>query len=133
MPISYRSDLSKVSWDRISDLMVAVGWPERLPDELHQAFIRSSYRYFAYSQDELVGFGRTADDGQYYGMIVDLVVSPEYQHQGIGSTLLNKLSRDMRDYNIVSLMSAPGKEDFYLKQGWKQSKAAFHLSRQIRK
>ena len=132
MDIDYRSDISEVPWERISELIEAVGWPHRPPRDLKQAFEKSTYVRVAYHQDQIVGFGRTADDGKYYGMVVDLVVSPDFQGRGIGSTILRQLREEMAGFSIVSLVAAPGKKDFYLKRGWKQSTSAFHWPRRPR-
>ena len=132
MHIDYRSDISQVSWERISELIEAVGWPYRPPGDLQQAFGKSTYVRIAYHQDQIVGFGRTADDGKYYGMIVDLVVAPDFRGRGIGSTILRRLREEMRGFCIISVVAAPGKGDFYLRQGWKQSTSAFHWSRRRR-
>jgi aralkylamine N-acetyltransferase len=128
--IQYQADLNGVSWNRISELMEAVGWDQRCPEELRQAFGKSTYVRIAYDGNKIIGFGRTVDDGRYYGMIVDLVVDPEFQGRGIGSKILRELQEEMTGYKIISLRAAPGMQDFYLKQGWKKSKSAFHPDRQ---
>ena len=123
--IEYRADLKDISWKRISELLEAVGWDQRNPEELRLAFEKSTYIRIAYDGNRIVGFGRTVDDGKFYGMIVDLVVDPSFQGRGIGSTILRELREEMRGYKIISLRAAPGKQGFYLKQGWKKSNSAF--------
>lgn len=83
----------------------------------------------AYYGEKIVCFGRTVDDGKYYGMIVDLVVDPDFQGSGIGSKILRELRDEMRGYKIIGLRAAPGMQDFYLKQGWKKSNSAFNPNR----
>ena len=98
--IEYHADLRGVSWKRISELMEAVGWDQRQPEELRLAFKKSTYLRIAYDRDRIVGFGRTVDDGKYYGMIVDLVVDPDFQGRGIGSKILRELQEEMQGYKI---------------------------------
>ena len=129
MDIRFINNLYGICWHRVSELIVSVGWPYRNPAELKQAFAKSSYIRFAYHNDNLVGFGRTVDDGKYYGMIVDLIVDPAFQGQGIGSTILCDLKAEMKGYYIISLTAAPEKLDFYHNQGWKKSNSAFHWPR----
>ena len=105
--------------------MEAVGWDQRRPKELRLAFKKSTYVRIAYDGDRIFGIGRTVDDGKSYGMIVDLVVDPDFQNRGIGSKILQELREEMKGYKIISLRSAPGKHDFYLRQGWKKSHSAF--------
>lgn len=73
----------------------------------------------------LVGFGRTVDDGMYYALIVDLVVSPDFQNLGVGSTILAELRDRLENYSFTTLTAAEGKESFYVKQGWQKQKTAF--------
>ena len=60
----------------------------RNPEDIKSAFERSSFVRFAYSNNILVGFGRTVDDGKYYALIVDLVIHPDFQNQDIGTNIL---------------------------------------------
>ena len=129
MDIQYKTDLSDVSWQRLTELFEAVGWDTRPPEDLKQACERSTYVRFAYHRNKIVGTGRIVSDGKYYAMIVDLAVDPAYQGNGIGSTILRQLTGEIADYWIVSLRAAEGKEPFYLKRGWKKSKSAYHWSR----
>ena len=131
MGIRYESGIAGVSWERIAGLIEAVGWPARPLDSLQQAFANSSWVRIAYHGDTVVGFGRTADDGMYYGMVVDLVVDPRYQRRGIGSEILRQLREEMerRGLSIISLVAARGSEGFYHRAGWKRSQSAFHWSR----
>jgi GNAT superfamily N-acetyltransferase len=46
---------------------------------------------FVYDGGELVGFGRTMDDGRYYAMLVDVVVKPSHQGRAIGSEIVTWL------------------------------------------
>ena len=126
MRIRYENEVSGVSWERVSELFEAVGWDKSPPENLKQAFEKSTYVRIAYHQDKIVGVGRTVDDGKYYGMIVDLVVEPDYQERGIGSTILEQLRDEMAGFRIISLRAAKGKHGFYLKRGWKKSNSAFH-------
>ncbi len=125
MNITYTSEKSGINWKSVAWLFETVEWCKREPIELERAFSSSSHVRFAYDGDKLVGFGRTVDDGRYYALIVDLVVSPDYQGKGIGSRILHELKKALDGYYFTTLTSAVGKEGFYLKQGWEQQKTAF--------
>ncbi len=125
MNITYTTDIVSVDWEAVAMLFVAVGWGKREPVELEKAFATSSHVRFAYFENELVGFGRTVDDGKYYALIVDLVISPKFQGKGIGSKILSELKDALYGYYFTTLTSAVGKEGFYLKEGWEKQKTAF--------
>jgi GNAT superfamily N-acetyltransferase len=112
-------------WKHMSDLFFKVGWGGRAPTDIQAAFLKSSYVRFAYHGDTLVGFGRTVDDGIYYALVVDLVIDPEYQGSGIGSRILAELKDDLKGFLFTTLTAAPGKDGFYLKQGWCRQKTSF--------
>jgi ribosomal protein S18 acetylase RimI-like enzyme len=125
MEIRYTSNLEGVSWRRVAEIMAAVGWGDRDRDALEQAFRRSSFVRFAWCAEDIVGFGRTIDDGRFYGVICDLVVAPEFQGKGVGSRILRELRESMDRFLFVTLTAAPGKDRFYVDQGWKRQRSAF--------
>ncbi|WP_052262241.1 GNAT family N-acetyltransferase [Pseudoalteromonas luteoviolacea] len=57
----------------------SIGWAERPPEQLQQAFNTSPFKYFAYKEGKLIGVVITVDDGQFYAWIVDFAVNPKYQ------------------------------------------------------
>lgn len=74
--------------------------------------------------NQSVGMGRLIGDGMYY-MIVDVVVQPDYQKQGIGSKIVKMLIAYV-DAGIpaggrssIQLTAEKGKETFYEKMGFK--------------
>ncbi|MFO0774331.1 MAG: GNAT family N-acetyltransferase [Nitrospiraceae bacterium] len=125
MDIRYTDNMEGVDWERVSELFEQVGWGKRPAEEIQAAFRSSSYVRFAYDDRQVVGFGRTVDDGRYYALIVDLVVDPQYQRRGIGRTLLSYLERALSSYVFTTLTSAVGKEAFYLTQGWHRQTSSF--------
>ena len=68
--------------------------------------------------------GRLIGDGIYY-LIVDVVVRPEYQGQGIGSKIIDMLLEYVEENtpsggrSSVQLVAEKGKEAFYLNKGFK--------------
>lgn len=125
MGIVYNSDLTQLDWLRISELFFLVGWGQRPPEDIEAAFRKSSFVRFAYSDGVLVGFGRTVDDGKYYASIVDLIVHPEFQGKGIGSSILAYLKDALEGYLFTTLTTAVGKGSFYEQQGWKKQTTGY--------
>ena len=71
---------------------------------------------------------RFVTDGGYAGLIMDVIVLPEYQSKGYGSQMIQALIDYIKD-NIedgeemmIQLLSAPGKQVFYSKFGFKVKK-----------
>jgi ribosomal protein S18 acetylase RimI-like enzyme len=55
-----------------------------------------------------------------HAMIYDLIVSPDFQNQGIGTRILEMLLKRCREANIrdIQLFCARGKQAFYEKRGF---------------
>ena len=65
---------------------------------------------------------RVIGDGIMVFYIQDVIVLPQYQRQGIGSIMMNKIMQYIKansvNNTIIGLMSASGKEEFYEKYGF---------------
>lgn len=104
-------------------LFASTGWNDEYrltAAELARAIGTSWYVISAYDGYELVGFGRVIADGVHHALIVDLIVLPAYQRQGIGSAILQRLLARCHAHHIrdIQLFCAPGKEGFYHKHGF---------------
>ncbi len=100
----------------------AVGW--RLPPEeaAARALPNSLYGVCAYVGERLVGTARVIGDGGLAYYIQDVIVLPEYQGQGIGAQLMDRVMAYVRTHAahnaVIGLMAAAGKEPFYEKYGF---------------
>lgn len=129
MEIRYSRSIENVDWAQVSNLFRTVSWSHRDPQALQRAFSRSTHIRFAMLQDagkeRIIACGRTLDDGEFYAMVVDLVVSPQFQGHGVGSRILAELRDESEGFIFTTLISAVGKEPFYQKQGWLRQKTGF--------
>ncbi len=125
MNIQYRNTFEEVDWNQVSKIFEVNGWGARPPEKVKAAFQKSSFMRFAYIEGQLVGMGRTIDDGVYYAWVVDLAILPEFQGLGIGSTILKELEKDLEPFISTMLTAAPGKSGFYEKLGWIKQSAAY--------
>ncbi|HEX9173036.1 MAG TPA: GNAT family N-acetyltransferase [Telluria sp.] len=116
--------IDRVEWPAVAAMFAEVGWGQRDPDQVRAAFAKSSHVMFIYEAGVLVAFGRTMDDGCYYGMLVDVVVKPGRQHAGLGREIVTCLREKLAGYKFITLTAAPGKEEFYLKLGWLRQSTA---------
>ena len=113
-------DDAEVPWDQAAALFAAVGWGARDPDDVRAAFSRSTFKAFAFDAGELIGLGRTIDDGKFYATIVDVVVSPAHQRRGVGRALVEDIQKRLDGFLVVTLTAAPDVQPFYRKLGWRK-------------
>lgn len=109
-------------------LFVDSGWNEKLnlnPQDLDTA-VRNSFAVISvYENNELIGFGRLISDGVVYATIHDVVVAPNWQQQGIGSSIIRKLVMTCQHHDIHSLhlFANKGSESFYQHLGFVSRRA----------
>ena len=125
MDIEYKRTLEDVPWNRVSQIFEQIGWGKRSPYNLERAFAQSSFYRFAYVESELVGFGRTVDDGAFYGWVVDLIVIPDYQGFGVGKRILKELETDLSSFITTMLVATEDNGGFYESQGWIKQRSAY--------
>jgi GNAT superfamily N-acetyltransferase len=124
--ISYTSDLSRIDWQEAALVFDKAPLGKRRPDQLEKAFKGSFACLAAFEGDGLIGLARALCDGQYQAAIYDVVLLPEYQGDGIGKEIMRRL-RDMLPVKNVILYSAPGREGFYAKCGYKKMLTAMAM------
>lgn len=113
-----------LSYDDYYRLRESVAWLNFSREQTEKALNNSLYTVVAEDDGKVVGMGRMTGDGLYY-LIVDIVVQPDHQKKGIGSTIIDM----MIDYvdretpiggrSSVQLTAEKGKETFYEKKGFK--------------
>ena len=121
MNIDFRLEIP--TSDQFWKLFQTTGWNEKYllsSDELMRALRSSWYVLSAYNGERLVGFGRLVSDGILHAMIYELIVLPEYQGQGIGGKILEKLVKKCKESGVrdIQLFCASGKREFYEKRGF---------------
>jgi len=86
--------------NEILSIYDSVGWSNytKNPKMLKEAYLHSLKIYAAYACEKLVGIIRVVGDGASVVFVQDLLVSPEFQRQGIVTALLKTI---MDDYNEV--------------------------------
>ena len=121
MNINYVNEISVEDYNYIRK---SVGWN---PIEEKQAITglkNSMFLTVAMNDTKVVGMARVVGDGGYIIIIVDVIVLPEYQGNGIGKTMMLKVMEHINgslkaDQGVfVNLMSAKGRESFYSQFGF---------------
>jgi GNAT superfamily N-acetyltransferase len=121
-PITYTESLpGEQAYFRLFE---STGWNTgyRLkPTELYEALTHSWHSVNAYDSSTLVGTGRVISDGILHALIVDVIVLPQYQRQGIGTNIMLRLLDKCRRYAVrdVQLFCARDKAPFYERLGFR--------------
>ena len=111
-------------YEDYSKLRESVGWLLFSKEQTQMALMNSLYTVIAVKDSQTVGMGRLTGDGMYY-MIVDIVVQPNYQKQGIGTKIVNMIiefvdkETPSGGRSSIQLIAEKGKETFYEKIGFK--------------
>ena len=105
-------------------LRKAVGWKNFCREQVEQAITQSYYSVVIRENGESIAMGRIIGDGLYF-TIVDVVVRPDYRGMGLVTLIIKKLIEHIEQgvpaggRVSIQLISEMGKEDFYVKQGFK--------------
>jgi ribosomal protein S18 acetylase RimI-like enzyme len=118
-----RRSAESVDWAELAVVFERAPLGPREPGKLQRAFERSHRVCFAYEAERLVGAARLLSDGEYYAAVYDVVVLPEYQRRGIGAKMLAELMDGLAVGSTI-LVSVPGREPFYARQGFAPLKTA---------
>lgn len=120
--IEYReNELDVNNYLRLRSL---VGWKELTGEQAQKALDNSLFVVAAYMDGKPVGMGRIVGDGAVISYVQDLIVVPDVQGRGVGSTILNRLTEYVESITsegtemMFDLMCAKGREDFYRKHGF---------------
>ena len=109
----------KVSVKALADLRESVGW-SRMEKEYGSPSISSYYHIAVYEDDELIAYIDSVSNGVTDAYIQDLMVRPDHQGKGIGTELMNKMIRYLKEKHIciISVIYEEGLEPFYERFGF---------------
>lgn len=84
--IQFQRDSRGIDWHELVRLFKLAKMGGREGDRVRRAFENSTVVCFALDGHRLVGAARALSDGEYHATVYDVVVHPEYQRRGVGST-----------------------------------------------
>lgn len=105
-------------------LRESVEWRNFSREQTERALGNSVCAVTAVLNGRAVGMSRLVGDGMYF-VIVDVVVEPAYQRQGIGREMIRRLvefverETPVGGRSSVQLIAVKGKEEFYEKLGFR--------------
>lgn len=115
-----------VSVNEYNELRRKVGW-EQIPDEqAAKGLANTTYTAVFRDNGRLAAMARMISDSGFVAFLTDVMVSPEYQGQGLGYKMIENIktfiNTNIKEGQSVMLhvMSAKGKEGFYLKCGFEE-------------
>ena len=117
--ITYKID--KIFQEKeLEDLFSSVNWlSANYADRLVKAFQNSATVISAWDDEKLVGLINAIDDGELTAYALYLLVNPEYQKEGIGRELIERLKKKYEGY-LYLILIAENKDvqHFYEKMGF---------------
>lgn len=114
-----------LNYDDYFSLRESVDWNNFNEEQMRRGLANSLLTIKVMIDDSTVGMGRLIGDGGMYYTIVDVVVRPEYQGQGIGSRIMDLILEHVESQtpqggrSSVQLIAEKGMEEFYIKKGFK--------------
>lgn len=127
MDQSWVCDDSAVDWGELSELYRKAPLGEKSPIDLRTVFSNSRFKCFVYINEELVGVGRALADGLDCAYIADVAVHPEFQGQGLGTAIIERLVSLSSGHKKIILYANPGTEGFYKTIGFHRMKTAMAI------
>jgi ribosomal protein S18 acetylase RimI-like enzyme len=117
-------DESGIDWNELSALYRIAPLGEKKPDDLRRAFSNSMFKCFVVEAGALVGAGRAVADGVDCAYLCDVAVHPDFQGNGLGKAIIEKLMARAAGHRKIILYANPGKEAFYRKLGFRRMRTA---------
>lgn len=94
--------------------------------EDYKRLLFQSETFVAYMKDELVAYTRCIQDGGFNVWIVELLVNPRFQSQGIGGRLLEYV-KSLYPFEDVYVLSE--EDEYYMKKSYKKIGSIFEITR----
>ena len=113
-----------LTYEEYIALRDSVGWYNFAEEQVSKSIKNSSYDIVVEDNGQTIAMGRLIGDEIYY-IITNIVVKPEYQGKGIESKIIDKLltyvdtNTPIGGRSSVQLIAENGKEEFYIKKGFK--------------
>lgn len=118
----------KLQPQELGELLLATAGSRYSANELEAIIAKSTAYVAARDAEKLVGFGRLLSDGAVIAYINNMAVSPQYQGQGIGRAILERLVETAGSVKSIFLYSDTA-DQFYLDHGFERSEKRPYVRR----
>jgi len=117
MPIEYTNTIDMLKPSQLHGFFV--GWPTHPDTETHYAILqKSDFIWLAMADDRCIGFINALSDQVFYAFIPLLEVLPEYQGQGIGAELVERMTNTLQGMYAIDIICDEDVVPFYRKSGF---------------
>lgn len=120
-------EYNSLSVEEYISILNTVGW--KIPSRrLLEKSLKNGINVKCVIDNRTIGMARFVSDGGYAGLLMDVVIIPEFQGNGYGKLLINSLLNYLRsqledgEEMMIQLLSASGKHSFYNLFGFKVKK-----------
>ena len=103
--------------------------PTKEKERIRSMFENANLIYFAYDSGELIGLARCVTDFSYCCYLSDLAVKKEYQKQGVGKKLIEKVREHIGEKASLILLAANSAMNYYPKIDFEKADNAFIIKR----
>lgn len=119
--------------DALASLYSSVQWAHAdNPESLQKAVSQSGWVVTAWHEDNLVGLARVLTDGVFVAYFQEMLVHPDYQHQGVGKELLDHYDREFGEFqDQVAITDAEWAKKKLNKRGFQVEPAALSRTRPL--
>ncbi|MBR4083011.1 MAG: GNAT family N-acetyltransferase [Lachnospiraceae bacterium] len=121
--MEYTNHMTGEEYNRLRE---AVDWRPITSGQAERGLKNTTFLVVAREEGQAIAMGRVLFDFGYTAYIGDVIVTPEYQGQGIGKRIVEKLMESVMnmaesDERIMFILgAAKGKEGFYEKLGFER-------------
>lgn len=99
-----------ISAATLADLRQSVGW-NRMEQDLADPRLHNALHLCAFDEDRLIGYVAAVSNGVTDAYIQDLIVHPDYQMQGVGRELMQRMLTRLRTDGIYMVSVIYGEEE----------------------
>lgn len=114
-----------ISVDEFLEMVASVGWKTYTKEQVNKALKNTMYMVKIMIDGNLAGIGRVVGDYSIVCMLTDICVKPEYQGNGLGTIIVDRL-KTLIEENVhdgekmqIELTPTHGNEAFYERCGFK--------------
>lgn len=126
MNITYKTTKEDINWQEVSEVLERSNLSKHSAKEQKTIFTNSYAVVFVYDEDRIVGVARALSDGVCQAAVYNVALDEEYQGNGIGREMINRLLAQLKGQNVI-LYTHPQTVSMYEKFGFRRAKTAMEL------